>query len=166
MRVIGIDADVQRIAYSAWESQRLLGVRTIQRANTKRRLEDDYHSRLVTLMRWAADNGFQVVLEGIYLAEHKGIKTKANVDGFRRLANVQGEIRYEASRCRVPLEVVQPSVWQSSVLGRTTGREELKAASMEVACRYCKPKSEHEADAVCIGLHGIRMLAQVAQAHG
>ena len=157
MMVIGIDADVQRIAWSAWQSDRLCGVRTILRTNTKRRLDEVYHQKLTELMRFASEQGARLFLEGIYLAEYRGQTTKRNVDGYRRLAEVQGEIKHEARRLRVPLESVQPSEWQSAVLGFTRDREKLKAASLDMASSYIPDiTSDHEADAICIGLFGLR----------
>lgn len=156
--VIGIDADVHRIAWAAVRDGALLAVETVERANSRGRVDERYDQRLTALMRRAADVGAVVYLEGIYLAEDRELSQARNVQAFRALAEVQGEIKHEARRCSVPILVVAATQWHSNVLGFVRGREALKEAARTVAQSLAaRELSEHEADAVCVDLYGERV---------
>lgn len=158
--VIGIDADVHRIAYAAVRGGKVVEVDTIERANARGRIWPDYDQALAEFMRRAASARAMVYLEGIYLGSEtagpKGQRNpKRNVDAFRRLAETQGEIKRAARVAGVRVEVVAPSTWQSAVLGITRGRETIKAKAAEIAAAHWPGKmSQHECDAVCLGLFG------------
>lgn len=153
--VIGIDADVHRVAYAAVCGERVLGAGTIERANSKGRIDERYDQGLTALMRRAQEIGAVVWLEGIYLAEDGSTSQARNVQGFRALAEVHGEIRREARRHGVPVEEAAPSAWHSAVLGFVRGRDALKLAAQSAAGRaWAGELTEHEADAVCVALYG------------
>lgn len=91
-------------------------------------------------------------LEDIYLPD-KGTSPRRNVEGFKRLAGVQGEIHLAGLMKAVPVYHVQPAVWMSELLGRKKYQGNTKALSMDWARRYWGASmSSHEADAVCIAL--------------
>jgi len=164
--VIGIDADSKRLAYCALDSGAIRAVGTIERANQAGRIEGRYDSALTAFMRRASEMGAVVYLEGIFLPERQGQSTPRNVLAFERLAEVHGEIKRAARLCAVPVEDVNPSVWHSAILGFSRGREELKAAAMAKARTLTgrDDLTEHEADAVCIALHGAGSGAGFARA--
>lgn len=154
MLVVGIDADARRLAYATIDGGGLRAVATIARANQAGRIDARYDTALLCLMRNAADSGAVVYLEDVYLPTtgHTG----RNVQGFKTLAVVQGEIRAVARRCGVPVELTSASAWHSTVLGFTKPRAELKAASMAKARTLAgQDLSEHEADAIGLALYGI-----------
>lgn len=156
--IIGIDADVHRVAWAAVRDGVLLAVETVQRANSRGRVDERYDQRLTALMRRTADIGGVVYLEGVYLATDRELSPERNVQAFRALAEVQGEIKREARRCSVPVFVVTATQWHSRILGFVRGREALKAAAMALAQPIVtRELSEHEADAVCVALYGERM---------
>lgn len=152
--VVGIDADVVRLAYAVLRAGRLTAVATIQRTDYLGRVVPDYDHRLDTLMARSVSGGAEVWLEDIYLASGPG---KRNVRAFASLARVQGEIYAAARRNGLDLHGVLASRWQPSVLGLSRGRDALKAASMQLAQReWARPLTDHEADAVCIAKFGLK----------
>ena len=153
--IIGIDLDSKRLAYMALEEDTPPRGGTIPRANTHGRIHTEYDAALTRLMRRAGETGAVVFLEDIYLPRER---STANVRGFKALAHVQGEVRRAARQSAVPVMDCPPSTWHSSVLGFTKGRDALKAAALAKA-REIDPQrawTEHEADALCIALHGFR----------
>lgn len=153
MNVIGIDADRRRIAVA----QRLGGVktaRTIQRTDTKGRVLPMYCEALTGLMRDAGGRGAVIFLEGIYLPATGS--AARNVETFRVLANVQGEILLEAARYGVEVRLVPPTQWQKRVLGICRDRVKLKEAAITAARGFMREGlTEHESDAACLCLYGL-----------
>lgn len=151
MGVIGIDADRRRLAivshvgaHKAWftlERSDGVGVRW------------GYTLGLSNLMEQARGRAV-VFLEDCYLPRRGN--ALRDVDTFRVLANVQGEILYEASRHGVEVRRVSPTEWQKRVLGFCKGREQIKAASRVEARKMldCATLTEHESDAACLCLYG------------
>jgi hypothetical protein len=165
--IIGIDADVHRVAWAAVRNGCVSAVATIERANSRGRVSEDYDHRLTVLMRKAQDLGAVVYLEDIWLAEDRETSPERNVQAFKALAQVQGEIKREARRCSVPVVDVSPNSWHSEVLGFTRGRERLKEAAMSLASAlWATSLTEHEADAVCVGLYGERQELSVGGLEG
>lgn len=160
--VIGIDADRQRLAVVKIVDGQKSWL-TIERTDSRGNVKGAYTAALSGLMASAASAGAVVYLEGIYLAR-VGSRVR-NVETFRVLANVQGEIRYEALRHRVELRLVAPVQWQRKVLGIAKDREKIKAASREEARKLVGSfeLSEHESDAACLCLYGLWALANEAR---
>ena len=163
MTVLGIDADFHRVAFAVLNGTGVKATGTIERANRAGRIDGRYDSRLTAMCRRASEVGAVIYLEGIFLSEPKGgagnhLPNRRNVLGFARLAEVQGEIKRSARLSAVPVEVVSPSAWHRAVLGFTKPREKLKAAALNEAGELTGrvDLSEHEADAVCLGLYGIQ----------
>ena len=153
--IIGIDADVHRVAYAALDRGAVRAVGTIERTDYRGRIIEDYDARLMALMRRAKNVGAVVYLEGIYLAVRTGPGSKRNVDSFRKLSEVAGEIKRAARQFGVKLDTVQPSTWQSKVLPGVRGRDDLKQAAIALAQeKWRRPLSSHESDAVCVAIHG------------
>lgn len=158
MTVIGIDADVHRVAWAAVRDGRVVAVETIERANSRGRVDERYDQRLTALMRSAEKQGAVVYLEGIFLAEDRDTSPARNVQAFRALAEVQGEIKRAGRLCGVPVETAGIAEWHSAILGFLRGRERLKEAAMEEAVKVCGfALTEHEADAVCVAMYGERV---------
>ena len=159
--VIGIDADRQRLAVVA-----LVGgepVRyTIDRFAASGKVHEGYERAVRHLMQRAAKSKAVVFLEGIFLARH-GNK-KLNLETFRCLAHVQGELIYEARNHRVDLRLVPPNEWQKRILGFCEDRAKLKAASAVEARRMLRSwdLTEHESDAACICKYGLMQLEKEA----
>lgn len=155
--VIGIDADRQRIAVVgilAGQKTRY----TIDRLNTRGVMNDGYSKALGYLMERALKGNAVIFLEGIFLANPKS--NRRDVDTFRVLANVQGEIAYEALRYGVELRIVPPADWQCEILGFSRNREQLKMASRkEARVIFGDGLTEHESDAACLCLYGQWVLA-------
>lgn len=150
--VVGIDADARRVAYATVRDGNVSAVSTIVRSNQMARIEADYDQRLTAFFRRASEMGSVVYLEGIWLAD----KSEANVQAFRSLAMVQGELAAAARRVGVVVNVVQPGEWRAVVMPKVRGRAECKKAAGDIAGRAVgrEDLSEHEADAVCIALAG------------
>lgn len=165
MMVIGIDADVHRVAYAVVDGDEVRAVETIERVvNRVGHVSERYDARLTALMRRASELGAMVYLEGIWLAENggRGKAAPRNVQVYQKLAEVQGEIKRAARLCAVPVEIVSPTTWHWAVLGMRAGREALKraaqkkafAATSKLLSQFAdRELSEHEADAVCITLY-------------
>ena len=156
MLILGIDPDVHRLAYAVWFNGRITAVQTIDRADSRRNIKVRYDCALTDLMRRASDRGAIIYLEDIFLAQG----AKANVRGFKSMAEVQGEIKQAARKSQVPLVGVMATSWQSDILGLTRGREKLKEASLAHAAKVFptpgRMLSDHEADAICIAEFGAR----------
>lgn len=162
MNVIGIDADRRRVAVVAVINDTKHAF-TIKRSNDKGAILTSYPLGLERLMLRAQAASATVFLEGIFL-HHRGHPAR-NVETFRVLANVQGEILMMAARYGVVVHVIAPSVWQRQVLGFSKGREELKRASAAAAHALVGPGlSEHESDAACVCLYGMWALRSGAVA--
>lgn len=150
--VVGIDADVHRIAWAHVHGGAVCNVGQFERSNSKGRMDDRYVSQLMGLMSCAQEFGAAVWLEGIYLPD-KGASPRRNVEGFRRLAGVQGEIQFAGFMKAIPVYSVQPAKWMSELLGRKKYQGNTKTLSMDWAQRYWGASmTTHEADAVCIAL--------------
>lgn len=152
MGVIGIDADRARIAVV-----RHVGTSkayyTIDRMNAAGRITEGYSRALGHLMEKAQGKAV-IFLEGIYLPR-KGNPLR-DLDTYRVLANVQGELLYEAARFGVDVRLVPPMEWQTRVLGFCTHREKIKEASRAEARRMFGAwnLTEHESDAACLCQYG------------
>lgn len=150
--VIGIDADRQRLAVV-----RHIGASkayyTIDRFNPVGGIHQGYSRALGHLMERAKGTAV-IFLEGIYLPR-KGNPLR-DLDTYRVLANVQGEILYEAARHGVEVRLVPPIEWQKRVLGFCKDRDKIKAASAVEARRMFGTfgLTEHESDAACLCLYG------------
>ena len=151
--IVGMDADTKRLAVAAVERGKVISVWTIKRRNTTGRTEADYGHQLTAFIRRCQDRGAALCLEGIYLPPDQ---STANVKGFAKLAEVHGEVKHVAAAHGVPVVVVSPNAWHKTELGFTTPRAKLKEAALAKAQRITRRDdlTEHEADAVCIALHG------------
>jgi hypothetical protein len=155
--VIGIDADRQRIAVVGIVGGQKTRY-TIDRLNGRGAMNDGYCKALGYLMERAVKGKAAIFLEGIFLANPNS--NRRDVDTFRVLANVQGEIIYEANRHGVPVQLVPPAEWQKRVLGFARNREMLKEASRQEARKLMGDGlTEHESDAACICLYGQWVMA-------
>jgi len=160
MTVIGVDADRRRLAVAVLSDGKRWR-KSIERTDSAGRFVATYREQVGAMMAYAARQGAVVFLEGIYLPPQGDMRR--NVDTFRVLANVQGEPVYEAHFAGVDLRLVQPTQWQSAVLGFARDRGRIKAASSEVAGRLFGPGlSEHESDAACLCIYGRLMLENAA----
>lgn len=154
--VIGIDADARQVACATLDGVEWT-VREFNRTTKTGDFYAAYDRELLALMRLAQDLGAVVYLEGTYLASASSKQgERANVRTFATLCEVRGEILYEARRHGVPVLVVGAGEWRSAVLGRVSGRDELKALAQERAERDTARSdlSEHMCDAVCIAQYG------------
>jgi hypothetical protein len=159
--VIGIDADRQRLAVVALVD----GVPsrfTIDRFTPSGRLREGYHRAVRHLMERASKGKAVIFLEGIFLAQSGN--RKSNLETFRVLANVQGELLYEAAGHGVDVRLVPPAEWQKRILGFCADRKRLKAASAVEARRMLQSwdLTEHESDAACICKYGRLILEKEA----
>jgi len=156
MGVIGIDADRQRLAVVRRVGDSTAHF-TIERFDARRDIHESYTRSLGHLMTKAQGKAV-VFLEDIYLPK-KGNPMR-DIDTYRVLANVQGEILYEAKRHGVEVRRVPPIEWQKRVLGFCKDREKIKAASAVEARKMlnCWGLTEHESDAACICLYGLWVL--------
>jgi hypothetical protein len=126
----------------------------IERMTAKGSMMFDYDQRLTALMRKCQEAGSVVYLEDTYLAPVG--KEDRNVQTLKTLCKVAGEIEACARRHRVPVVLVTAGEWRAAVLGRTIGREDLKAMALKRASIATgrRDLSEHMADAVCIAQYG------------
>ena len=148
--LVGIDADVHRIAWAYLYCGEVRKVGEFPRANSKGRIDKAYVSSLMGLMTSAQWSGATLWLEDIFLAE-KGTSTRRNVEGFKRLSWVQGEILIFSLMKAVPLEMVHPATWMSGLFGRGRGQGNTKELSMAWArSLWDCDITQHQADAICI----------------
>lgn len=148
--VIGIDADRRRLAVVRHFGERKDWF-TLERSDGSR-VSPAYFEGLSRLMAQASGRAV-VFLESIYYRRQSGPR---DLDTFQVLAEVQGEIIYEAGRHGVELRRVPPVEWQKRILGVCRVRESIKRASQDEARRMLGScaLTEHEADAACICLYG------------
>ena len=153
MMVFGIDADTKRLAVSRFLGDGSLAeVKTIQR-EVKGAIVSDYDVQLADVTWECADAHGVIYLEGTFLSHFRGA---SNVAGFARLCEVRGEIRAAARGDGVRVEIVTPQEWRRDILGFTKDKKLLAAAAKEKAEALAgRNLTEHEADAVCIGLYGV-----------
>jgi len=156
MGVIGIDADRQRLAVVRRVGDSTVWF-TIDRFDERRDVSEGYAMALGNLMTKAKGQAV-IFLEDIYLPK-KGNPLR-DLDTYRVLANVQGEILYEAKRHGVEVRRVPPIEWQKRVLGFCKDREKIKRASGVEARKMLGTwgLTEHESDAACLCLYGIWVL--------
>lgn len=160
--VIGIDADRARLAVVALVDGEPVRY-TIDRFTPSGVFRKGYHTAVRALMARAVKSRAVIFLEGIFLAREGN--RKSNLETFRVLANVQGEILYEASNHGVDVRLVPPAEWQKRILGFCQDRKKLKAASAVEARRMLQSwdLTEHESDAACICKYGRLMLEKEAK---
>lgn len=154
MGVIGIDADRQRLAVVRCVG-RVREWLTIERMDRRDQIPETYSHALQVLMA-QAQNECVVFLEDLPAKKYR----ESEMDTYRVLANVQGEILYEAKRHGVDVRRVPPIEWQMQVLRFCKDREKIKAASAVEARKMlnCWGLTEHESDAACICLYGLWVL--------
>ena len=152
--VLGIDADSQGVSWCLLDGDRV-EADTIGRTSRAGEVDPEYDARLASLLKEARARNAGVVLEGIWLASGTSTAIR-NVQVFRVLAEIQGEIKAAARANGVPVVVVQPTTWHAAVLGFVRGRAELKGASMEVGRMFAgEDLDEHQSDALALALYGI-----------
>ncbi len=154
---IGIDPDVERIAWAAWENGRHKAHGTIQRTRMERGrrvYHPPYFLDLPRFLARAAERQAAVFVEDVFLGRTPN--GKPMVKSFKALAGVQQELVFIAWQHGLELTFVDNLTWHRSQLGFTKDREKLQAASHIRARELAgKPVTDpHEADAVCIAAHG------------
>jgi len=162
MIIYGLDPDVHRIAFVSMRDEKITQVKTIPRANKIGRIHPEYIHTMKRLFYVASHCGAFVLMEGIFL--NVGKKGQAipqtNIDAFRRLAEVQGEVKIFAASYQVPIDVVQPSTWQCEVFGTYDKNKELSTTLAKVVAKDFGELSDHESDALCIAIYGTKVEKQ------
>lgn len=162
--IIGIDPDVERIAWAAFQDGRHIAHGTIRRTRTEkgRRLyHPPYFVDMPRFFERARQREATVYVEDIFLGTANG---KPMVRAFKALAGVQQELEFIAWQAGVELALLDNITWHRTQLGFVKGREELQAASHERAAALAgvPVPDPHEADAICIAAHGAGLLAVIA----
>jgi hypothetical protein len=163
--VIGIDPDVERIAWAAFEDGRHAAHGTIRRTRTEKGARVYHPPYLLDMPRFfarAAERKALMCLEDVYLAFADG---KPLVSTYKALAGVQGELAYLAWQAGIDLEFVSPLAWHRTQLPVQKGREAIQKASFERA-RFLTGESivsPHEADAICITAHGLGLTTRATK---
>lgn len=162
--VLGIDADTLRIAYCRLNVQdgafTLHSIGSVTRREMKRtpgvsRYTATYTKELRDVLYPVMEADGDIYLEDAYMGRNRRT--------YGYLSQVQGELRYEVGAvfgAKKPMNIIQPSVWQSSI-GKYFGLPfraplDTKECAMRCAAKILKyvPASTHEADATCIAFYG------------
>lgn len=159
--VIGIDPDIERVAWAAFQDGQHMAHGTIQRTRTergKRVLHPPYLLDMPRFFARAAERKARVCVEDVYLAFADG---RPLVTTYKALAAVQGELAFMAWQAGIELEPISALAWHRSQLPIQKGREAIQAASYARAYELVgEPiESPHEADSVCICAHGCGLRA-------
>jgi hypothetical protein len=155
--VIGIDPDVERIAWAAFEDGRYKAHGTIRRTRMERGSRVYHPPYFLDMPRFferARKRRATVWVEDIFLGT--AANGKPLVRAFKALAGVQQELVFIAWQQGLELAFVDNLAWHASQLGFTKGREALQQASHRRAQALAgiSVPDPHEADAVCIAAHG------------
>ena len=150
MYLISIDPDTHQIAAAIFKDGDFQTVKIISRADARGRIREGYDHALEAFALLCADVGAAVFLAG---------RGEGSVTGFQSLARVHGELLAAFSRHSVPVELIPAVSWQSKVLPRARGRDAIKAASIANATAITgrDDLTEHESDAVNLGLHALTL---------
>lgn len=153
-RVLALDAASIVSGYSIYDDRTLVAY-GLHKENSN----DDITARINGFKKWLIETVQDIKpdlvgVEHIQLQVYKGAyqQSQAQVEVYRKLANLQGVILDTLYELNVPCELVNSSAWRSyCVIGGQDRDQKKKATQNKVKALYGLECTEDEADAICIG---------------
>ena len=152
--IIALDQSTQLTGYAIFQDKDLIAHGAFSPSG-------DYEHRIVKLRQWLLDKleplkpNVEVYFEDIQLQELGG--GSIGVTTFKKLAHVQGALIVTCIEEDVPYTIVPAATWRKTCGVKGRVRSEYKpAAQAHVLEKYGIQATEDEADAICIGEHGVK----------
>lgn len=153
-RVLALDAASIITGYSIYDDKTLIAY-GVHKENSN----DDIVKRINGVKKWLIETVHDIKpdlvgIEHIQLQVYKGAyqQSQAQVEVYRKLANLQGVILDAMHELQIPCELVNSSAWRSYLSIDGQYREQKKKATQnKVKLLYDIDCTEDEADAICIG---------------
>ena len=152
--IIALDQSTQLTGYAIFQDKDLIAHGVFSPSG-------DYEHRIVKLRQWLLDkleplkSNVEVYFEDIQLQDLGG--GNIGVTTFKKLAHVQGALIVTCIEEDVPYTIVPAATWRKTCGVKGRVRSEYKpAAQAHVLEKYKIQATEDEADAICIGEHGVK----------
>lgn len=155
--VLGVDADSHFVGFALWvgADSGKQDAWLVRRSNKFGRVYEDYDACLTAAMARAGEVGALVVLEGIHADRKSGRISRHDLETYRKLSEVHGEIKRAARQHGLVVDVCEVTTWHMGMFGVCSGRDEMKRAALDTAAKLgFVDISHHEADALCIAGFG------------
>ena len=152
--IIALDQSTQLTGYAIFQDKDLIAHGVFSPSG-------DYEHRIVKLRQWLLDKleplkpNVEVYFEDIQLQDLGG--GSIGVTTFKKLAHVQGALIVTCIEEDIPYTIVPAATWRKTCGVKGRVRSEYKpAAQAHVLEKYRIQATEDEADAICIGEHGVK----------
>ena len=152
--IIALDQSTQLTGYAIFQDKDLIAHGVFSPSG-------DYEHRIVKLRQWLLDKleplkpNVEVYFEDIQLQDLGG--GSIGITTFKKLAHVQGALIVTCIEEDVPYTIVPAATWRKTCGVKGRVRSEYKpAAQAHVLEKYGIQTTEDEADAICIGEHGVK----------
>lgn len=152
--IIALDQSTQLTGYAIFQDKDLIAHGVFSPSG-------DYEHRIVKLRQWLLDKleplkpNVEVYFEDIQLQDLGG--GSIGITTFKKLAHVQGALIVTCIEEDAPYTIVPAATWRKTCGVKGRVRNEYKpAAQAHVLEKYGIQATEDEADAICIGEHGVK----------
>lgn len=152
--IIALDQSTQITGYAIFQDKDLIAHGVFSPSG-------DYEHRIVKLRQWLLDKleplkpNVEVYFEDIQLQDLG--RGNIGVTTFKKLAHVQGALMVTCIEENIPYTIVPAATWRKTCGVKGCVRSEYKpAAQAHVLEKYGIQATEDEADAICIGEHGVK----------
>ena len=152
--IIALDQSTQLTGYAIFQDKDLIAHGVFSPSG-------DYEHRIVKLRQWLLDKlellkpNVEVYFEDIQLQDLGG--GSIGITTFKKLAHVQGALIVTCIEENIPYTIVPAATWRKTCGVKGRVRSEYKpAAQAHVLEKYGIQATEDEADAICIGEHGVK----------
>lgn len=152
--IIALDQSTQITGYAIFQDKDLIAHGVFSPSG-------DYEHRIVKLRQWLLDKleplkpNVEVYFEDIQLQDLG--RGNIGVTTFKKLAHVQGALMVTCIEENIPYTIVPAATWRKTCGVKGRVRSEYKpAAQAHVLEKYGIQATEDEADAICIGEHGVK----------
>ena len=152
--IIALDQSTQLTGYAIFQDKDLIAHGVFSPSG-------DYEHRIVKLRQWLLDKleplkpNVEVYFEDIQLQDLG--RGSIGVTTFKKLAHVQGALIVTCIEENIPYTIVPAATWRKTCGVKGQVRSEYKpAAQAHVLEKYGIQATEDEADAICIGEHGVK----------
>lgn len=152
--IIALDQSTQKTGYAIFQNKQLIAHGVFNPSG-------DYEHRIVKLRTWLLDKlaplkpNVEVYFEDIQLQDLG--RGDIGVVTYKKLAHVQGALIVTCIEEEIPYTIVSSATWRKTCNVKGRVRSEYKpAAQAHVKQFYNIDATEDEADAICIGEHGVK----------
>lgn len=152
--IIALDQSTQLTGYAIFQDKDLIAHGVFSPSG-------DYEHRIVKLRQWLLDKleplkpNVEIYFEDIQLQDLG--RGNIGVTTFKKLAQVQGALIVTCIEENIPYTIVPAATWRKTCGVKGRVRSEYKpAAQAHVLEKYGIQATEDEADAICIGEHGVK----------